>query len=248
MTKPVILLSANYETKEYETKPDFRPAVPSAYTDLVRQEGGIPLIVPFQKNDEDVETVLDRGDGVLMIGGPDVDPAYYGKERHPRTKMKYEKAQHFELELIRRAVRRGIPVMGICLGVQQINVALGGTLYQHLPEEIGETPRHHKLEEEKVRPRHMIRIEKGTLLYDIVGSEDLEVNSSHHQAIREVAGVLKVSARSVEDGVIEGVEPKERGRGGFVLGIQWHPEMMAEPGTAHVRLFSRLIAEARGKR
>jgi len=239
MTKPVVLLSANYDAKQGQ-----RPYIGRGYCESVGLAGGIPLIVPYHAGEGDIDAILERGDALIMTGGPDVDPALYGAAKHEKTVLKYEKAQVFDLEMVRRAHARGMPVLGICLGAQQVNVALGGTLHQHLPEDVGPEPRHHRVEGDDMGPQHMVRIERGTLLEEIVGTTEVLVNSFHHQAIREVAGVLKVSARSVEDGVIEGVESKTSGNG-FVLGIQWHPEIMAEPGTPHQKRFEALVNAAR---
>jgi putative glutamine amidotransferase len=236
MGRTVVLLSANYDRKN-----EWRNYVESSYTDSVRLAGGIPVIVPFQLRDEDIDEVLRRGDALIMTGGADVDPAEYGEGLHAKTVLKYEKAQQFDLEMVRRARGMGMPVLGICLGAQQINVACGGTLYQDVAEQMRTTLRHHRLDGEVGRPRHKARIEKGTLLHEIVGEEEMVINSSHHQAIKEVGKGLRISARSTEDEIIEAVEDSE---GRWFLGVQWHPEAMAERGSAHLRLFEALVERA----
>ncbi len=236
MSRTVILLNANYDAKH-----EFRAHLIPAYTDAVRRAGGIPLIVPYQSRDQDIERVLDCGGALIVTGGADIDPTHYGEARHAKTNLKYEKAQHFDLELARRARKRSMPVLGICLGAQQLNVAFGGTLYQDLREQVNTNVIHWSQGKGKPRPLHLVRIEPGTRLYDILGEDEIMTNSSHHQAIKKVGENLRVCAHCVKDDVIEAVEDTD---GKFFLGVQWHPETMAEPGTVHMKLFEALVAAA----
>lgn len=236
MKRPVILLNCNYDLKQ-----GFRPHVGAEYTRAVRLAGGIPLLLPYQSDEADIDTVLELAQGLVITGGGDVDPVHYGEPQHVKTMLKFEEAQRFDLELIRRARSRGIPVLGICLGAQQLNVACGGGLYQDIEEQLGCKVRHRRTEAESQRPRHAIRIQPDTLLYEIVGRRELMVNTSHHQAIRALGTGLRISAHATEDDVIEAVESTG---GGFFLGVQWHPEELAEPGTAHLKLFEALVAAA----
>ena len=236
MNKPVVLLSANYDASK-----ENHPYVVPAYTDAVRRAGGIPVIVPFQDSDDDIERLLDCGDALIMTGGADVDPVHYGEPRHPNTKLKLERSQHFDLELARRARRRDMPVLGICLGIQQMNVVCGGTLYQDIEEDPTTRTTHTHKDKTKPRPLHQVRIETGTLLHSIVGQDEITANSSHHQSIRDAGKGLTVSAYCVDDDIIEGIED---GACRFFVGVQWHPETMAEPDTPHLKLFEALVRAA----
>lgn len=236
MSRAIILLNANYDAKN-----EFRPYLIGAYADAVRRAGGIPLIVPYQNSDGDVERVLDCGDALIMTGGADIDPIHYGEAKHAKTNLKYEKAQRFDLELARRARKRDMPVLGICLGAQQLNVVCGGTLYQDLQEQVNTKVIHWREDKKKPRTLHPVRISSGTLLHGIMKEEEITANSSHHQAIKKVGERLRVCAHCVEDDVIEAVEGTD---GKFFLGVQWHPESMAKAGTVHMKLFEALVAAA----
>jgi len=236
MSRPVILLDVTYDPEK-----KFRPYLPAAYMDAVKRAGGIPIMVPYQAED-DIDRVLDLGDGLIMTGGPDVDPAYYDEAKHEKTKLKYEVAQPFDLELARRAHKRDMPVLGVCLGIQQLNVACGGSLYQDIEEQLGTHVIHWHADRTQPRPRHPVRIEPGTRLADVLGQLDIEANSSHHQAVKRVGESLRTVARCPEDNIIEAIEDSNAR---FFIGVQWHPETLAEPGTVHLRLFEALVSAAK---
>lgn len=207
------------------------------YCGAVDAAGGLPLPLPHAL--DRIEAYLDRIDGLVVTGGHfDVDPALFGDAgRHPTVKLK-EARTDFELTVTKAALVRDMPVLGICGGQQLLNVILGGTLIQHIPDEVPNALAH-----EQPNPRdeagHVVAIKSGTLLHDITGADELPVNSAHHQAAKDVADGVVVNA-SAPDGVIEGIED---GRYGFCLGVQWHPEFHINPGDA--KIFQAFVEAAR---
>jgi putative glutamine amidotransferase len=208
------------------------------YMDAVAKAGGVPIALPYQP--ALVDAYLDRVDGLLVTGGHfDIDPSLYGSSRrHATIRTKDERTQ-FEWTLTEKALVRDMPVFGICGGMQLLHVILGGTLIQHIPEEVQDALAH-----EQPNPRdeagHHVHIEAGTLLHLICGVDKLAVNSAHHQAPKDSPGGVRVSALA-PDGVIEGIESN---RHRFALGVQWHPEFLLQP--ADERIFAAFVAEAAG--
>lgn len=188
------------------------------YCTAVVNAGGIPF--PLIHDLDLVDSYLDLIDGLLITGGGhDVDPALYGvRDVHATVKLK-PKRTNFEMEMARKTLQKNLPFLGICGGQQLLNVALGGTLIQHIPDEVRDALEH-KQSHRRDEPAHIVKIEKGTLLYKIVGKQELSVNSVHHQAVKDVADGVVVNAKA-DDGIIEGIEaPAYK----FCLGLQWHPE------------------------
>jgi putative glutamine amidotransferase len=207
------------------------------YATAVIKAGGIPVLLP---NEPDMaESYMDMIDGLLVTGGDfDVDPAMFGEtNRHPTVKLK-EQRTDFELAMTRHAIEADMAVLGICGGQQLLNVALGGTLLQHIPDEI-ENALAHEQPNPRDEPGHAVTIAKDTLLYDIVGVTEMNVNSAHHQAVGQIGGETVINA-TAPDGVIEGIEVPELR---FVLGVQWHPEFEVDP--ADIRIFAAFIDAAR---
>jgi putative glutamine amidotransferase len=189
------------------------------YLRSVEQAGGVPLVLPALPA-ADAALVLERLDGLLLSGGDDVDPALYGRSPHPKLRDVDRRRDEFELALVREALRRDRPVLAICRGQQVLNVALGGTLLQDIPSELGVVA-DHDASGERTERRHAVEVLAHTRLHAILGRSDLDVNSIHHQAVDRLGEGLAISARSPRDGVIEGIEvPGAR----FVLAVQWHPE------------------------
>ncbi len=220
---PVIGVTLDSETSGgYSKFPWY--ALRENYMSALVGAGALP--VGLAHEDGAVGAYLDLIDGLVVTGGAfDVDPALFGDtERHQKVTLKSGRTD-FELAVTRAALERDMPVLGICGGQQLLNVALGGTLIQHLPDaEDG------ALAHEQPNPRdeagHKVRIEPGTLLRRIVGTGEMDVNSAHHQAVREPAPGCVVDAVA-PDGVIEGIEDANRR---FCLGVQWHPEFLISPG------------------
>jgi putative glutamine amidotransferase len=213
-------------------------AIRENYCNAVRRAGGLPVLLPHQP--DDAALYLDRINGLVVTGGGfDVDPALFGAaSRHPSVTTK-DRRTAFELAATRGALDRGMPVLGICGGQQLLNVALGGSLIQHIPDEVPDALPHRQ-----ANPRneagHKVRIVAGTLLHRIAGAEELAVNSAHHQAVKEAGPGVIVDARA-EDGVVEGIEDPRRG---FCLGVQWHPEF--EISAADRNIFRAFVAAAGG--
>lgn len=206
------------------------------YACAVSQAGGLPLLLP--PIGADVGAYLDRVDGLIISGGNfDIDPALFGASvRHPSVRTKDERTA-FEVSLVEGALRRDLPLLGICGGQQLLHVVLGGTLIQHIPDEVA-TPLAHEQPNPRDEPGHTVHIVAGTRLHAIVGADTLAVNSSHHQAAKDVPAGVVVNARA-PDGVIEGIEePRRR----FCLGVQWHPEFLLSD--ADRRLFASFVKEA----
>jgi putative glutamine amidotransferase len=237
MAQPVIGLTLDHEPPGgYSNFPWY--AIRENYCNAVRNAGGLPILLPHDP--DNASAYLEQIDGLIVTGGGfDVDPALFGaKARHPTIKTK-DRRTAFELAAAKGALEREMPVLGICGGQQLLNVALGGTLIQHIPDEVPNCVAHRQ-----TNPRneagHTVRVIAGTLLHRITGADSLGVNSAHHQAVKTAAPGLVIDAIA-EDGVVEGIEdPHHR----FCLGVQWHPEF--EINEADRRIFRAFVAVAGG--
>ncbi len=240
MKKPVIGITADIEQggeNEYSRFPWF--AIRENYCSAVAEAGGIPLPLPHDMSL--VEHYADMIDGLVVSGGNfDVDPALFGAtERHPKVTVKPGRTD-FEMAITRAILEDDKPIFGICGGQQLLAVALGGTLIQHIPDEVPNTLPH-----EQPGPRdragHGVVIEKGTLLHKIVGETHIPVNSAHHQSVKDVPAPALINAHA-PDGVVEGIEDPERR---FCIGVQWHPEFHISP--ADQRIYHAFIDACSGK-
>ena len=236
MSRPVIGITLDAEPPGgYSKFPWY--ALRENYCAAVARAGGLPVPLPHEP--ELAAEYLARIDGLIVTGGAfDVDPALFGaSERHATVKTK-DRRTEFELEIARLAVEADTPVLGICGGEQLLNVVLGGTLIQHIPDEVANALAH-----EQTNPRdqvgHAVKIVPGTLLHRVTGMLELDVNSAHHQAVKAVGPGVVVNATAA-DGVIEGIEDTRRR---FCLGVEWHPEFAISPGD--VRLFDAFVQAAR---
>ena len=215
----------------WDVRASFLPAV---YFQGVTAAGGVALLLPPQPVDAEIaDRVLDSLDGLLITGGNDVDPASYGQQPHPSTDKPAQHRDAWEFALLRAALKRQLPVLGICRGAQVLNVALGGTLHQHLPDVIGHSGHRAGNAVFSTLP---VRTVPGTQLADLVG-ESVDARCYHHQAIADLGDGLVVSGWDA-DGVIEGLELPGKG---FVVAVQWHPEESLDD----LRLFSAIVEAAR---
>lgn len=192
----------------------------AGYFDSVSAVGGLPLLIPPYSSDEELQDVMERVDGLVLAGcSLDLDPARLGMEPHPHTRPMPIRREDFDRRLCRVAVEMRLPILAIGSGMQTLNVVCGGTLYQHVLEEI---PRafHHRDPVERYN-RHIIEIVEGTRCFEVFGPGEIRVNSAHHMAINHVANHFQVAARS-PDGVIECIESVDPEW--FCMGVQWHPE------------------------
>ena len=192
--------------------------VPAGYADGVEAAGGIPVVIPPLRLTTDV---LDRVDGLVFSGGSDIDPAIYGQVRHPETLAVVRHRDESELDLLSAALERGMPVLGVCRGMQLLNVATGGTLVQHLAVSDGVV---HK-GPPGTFTTHDVAVTPGTRLHGLVG-DAVQVHSCHHQGIDRLGEGLVITAHA-PDGVVEGIETAGDG---FAVGVLWHPEEHAELG------------------
>jgi putative glutamine amidotransferase len=194
-----------------------RVALNSAYVRALTSAGLVSVVVPSILDPDAACAVLDRVQGLVLSGGEDVEPGRYGAAPHPKLGEIDAARDAVELALLAGAERRRVPVLAICRGIQILNVALGGTLYQDLASE-----RAGPIDHADPRSRHGLRIERSTLLHGVFDARAASVNSRHHQAIRDLAPALRATAWA-DDGVIEGVE-RRASNGPWTLAVQWHPE------------------------
>jgi putative glutamine amidotransferase len=216
--------------------PKLEVALATLYPEAIERAGGVPVIVPLLRPDA-IAALLDRVDGVCLPGGPDVQPSAYGEEPHPQLGPTEPRVDAVELALVKAADRRNLPILGICRGMQLLNVARGGTLHQHLPDVTGDQLQHRQVEHGSITTHHVETASHSRLRAALgEGGPRLEVNSFHHQAVRALGRNLAATAWA-EDGTIEAIEqPGER----LVMGVQWHAEGLRDHGP----LFDLLIEAA----
>jgi putative glutamine amidotransferase len=233
MRKPIIGIGSDINVTPGKRD---RAFVYTTYVDSLRRAGAIPVLIPPQP--ENAAEIVSDLDGIVLAGGDDFDPAGYGEERHPTVDPMDERRQQNDLSLARLARERGIPTLGICLGVQVMNVAAGGTLVQDINSQLETNIVHESDASDRVR--HDVMIESGTKLSKILPVRQLNVNSSHHQAIKDIGEGLRATAHA-PDGIVEGLEDP---RHPFYLGVQWHPEDMPGESSAS-SLFGAFVEAAR---
>jgi putative glutamine amidotransferase len=236
MGRPLIGVCAAIERASFGVWAD-EPAVllPLSYSRAIHGAGGmIAMLPPDQRASEDPGELLDRLDALVLGGGADIDPESQGVEAHPETVGSNPDRDRFEIALALGALERGLPLLGVCRGMQVLNVACGGTLDQHIPERLG-----HEIH----RPvpgswtEHDVRIEPGSLAAEAAGTERLTVKSHHHQGVERIAENLTASAWATDDDSVEAIES---GDGSFALGVLWHPEEDPED-----RVIPALVERAR---
>ena len=203
----------------------------SNYPDAIARAGGVPVVLPVIDDKALAESLLAKLDGIVFSGGPDVAPAEYGEEVLNETVYVDEVRDRSELLLARAALASGKPVLAICRGEQLMNVVLGGTLYQDIPTQVDTVVKHSGFD-------HRIGIEKGSVLYDLFGKDSLSVNSSHHQAVKDPAPGIVITAHA-PDGVVEAYEY------GNVLAVQFHPEKMVRTDDSWLVLFRYFVDRIR---
>ena len=240
---PIIGISAYSE--------DGRCQVNMTYVNSIRMAGGVPVVIPVTGDDAQIAAIIETIDGLVMTGGEDFDPLkWFGEEPVRGLGEVVPARDDYDVKLIRAAVAKGIPVLGICRGEQLMAVAFGGSLWQDIPSQIPTSyVKHRQSPTTGAYGTHSIDIEKGSVLARILGKEKAVVNSFHHQAIKDVPQGFKVVARSA-DGIIEAVERSGRIRGyedagAWILGVQFHPEVITNAGNPEfLPVFRTLVEEA----
>jgi putative glutamine amidotransferase len=235
VAKPVIGITTYLTTASWSYWELEAALIPASYVRSVVRAGGVPLLVPPTGPGEGLEETLEAVDGLVFSGGSDLDPELYGADAHPETVGVFRERDEFELDLMRAALARDLPVLAICRGSQVLNVALGGDIEQHVPDRVGSDT--HK-EVPGVFAEHDVEVLPGTRLASIVG-ERVPVKSHHHQSYEELGSGLRVSARA-EDGTPEALEDPARR---FTIGVLWHPEEGED-----LALFGALVREASAHR
>ncbi|MDD3431632.1 MAG: membrane dipeptidase [Bacteroidales bacterium] len=231
---PCIGLSANFDDKQ--------ALMAKAYFEALAKAGGSPLIVPPFKGKEQIESLLDRLDAIIFTGGGDFDPALLGEEPHVALGSYNSVRDEFELLLLKLALDKQLPILGICRGIQLINLGMGGSLYQDIYSQHRRQCINHSQSTERSETSHYVELMPDTLLHSLFVKDKLAVNSFHHQGIKELAEGLKVSALS-SDGIIEAVESNIDKA---ILGLQWHPEcLVSDNKDSMLPVFSWLVKEAR---
>ncbi|MDF2723046.1 MAG: peptidase c26 [Paenibacillus sp.] len=231
--KPIIAITANYE--------DDGAMLKHSYAERILQAGGVPVVVPFGYGEEEVSALCRITDGLMLTGGPDIDPGHYGEEPLTGLGRVTPERDRLELLLIREYRAANKPIFAICRGEQVLNVAFGGTLYQDIYSQC------RTLQHSQKAPRshlsHRVKVEADSRIGRIAGVGEFKVNSFHHQAIKQAAPGMRITAKS-EDGIVEAIEHEtER----FVVGVQWHPEETAGSDDISGKLFEAFVEACSGK-
>jgi putative glutamine amidotransferase len=221
-------------------------AVRDTYAGAIRTAGGLPVVLPVADGDPGViAEYLGAVEGLLLPGGGDVAPAYYGEARDERCEEPDRERDFFEIHLARAALEGRTPILGICRGLQVLNVVGGGTLYQDVACRPGTSPQHAASREDRRKPIHPVHILPGTRLHAIMGVSESLVTSTHHQFVKDLAPGFRITAESPEDGAVEGIENPAHP---FLVAVQWHPERMYQDHPEHLALFRALVAAAKEMR
>ena len=233
MTKPVIALNADYRAANGNQ--NALSYVPAGYYDALLEAGALPMILPPYESEEDIQQALDMVDGVLLVGGADLDPRRDGWMLHPSVRPLDERRENSDRLLARLACERRTPVFGIGLGMQLLNITCGGTLFLHIPEDLPDALPH----KDPLDPshRHTLELAPGSIMDRVYGDGELRVNSWHHMAIDELAAGFEATARC-PDGVIEAIESRQGEW--FAMGTQFHPEA-STASALDLRIFEEFL-------
>jgi putative glutamine amidotransferase len=236
--KPLIGINASFSSQTTESA---NITVKSSYVDAVTSAGGIPVILPPVEDISLAESLVNHCDGFIFIGGPDINPKRYNEDPHPTFNPLAERRENYDFAVIEEVLRKKKPFLAVCLGHQEINVALGGTLIQDIAAETS-SPVQHSMKHSPHYGRHDVIVEKNCKLHDLVGTTTLSTNTSHHQAVEKPGKGLRITSRCT-DGTIESVELEDYP---FGIGVQWHPEKLIDE-KAHLSIFQGLIKAASKK-
>lgn len=237
--KPIIGISTSILTMENGMMPGLdRVYVNEDYVKAVEKAGGVPLLLPPIANEEDIKLQCELCDGFIFSGGVDVNPIYYGEEPHMKLSSTNSELDKYQVALCKLIIEKDKPFLGICRGHQILNVSLGGTLFQDLSE-ISDKTLKHVQQSKRSDVSHKISIEEDSILFELFGRE-IFVNSYHHQSVGKVGKNLEVIAKA-SDGVVESIQLKNNK---FVLGVQWHPEMLLTKSDEMLSLFKKLVEKS----
>lgn len=236
-TRPVIGVTPWYD---YDNRTTY---IKNGYCEGINKAGGLAFLIPLTLEEEVLDCIVEKCDGFLISGGPDVDAKHYGEKNLPFNEDISPYRDFLEMYIIKKAIELNKPLLGICRGIQIMNVTMGGTLYQDIHSQIKEKELiKHSQAAPKWYPTHEINIEAGTKLWRIFKKQSIGVNSYHHQAVKDVAPGFIVSSRA-EDGIIESIELQNHI---FAIGVQWHPELMWQENSEHLKLFEYFVEYCSG--
>ncbi|MDZ7615601.1 MAG: gamma-glutamyl-gamma-aminobutyrate hydrolase family protein [Patescibacteria group bacterium] len=236
--KPVIGVNADYRSARKDV-PAFS-YLAAGYFDSIQKAGGIPVVLPPLEEQDDLEQLLDHLDGVVLVGGADLDPRRDGYMLHPSVRLMDSRREEFDRTLMRCVAQRKLPVLGIGCGMQLLNVMLGGTLHLHIPEDLPRALPHR----DNIDPthRHALEVVMGSIMERVYGEGEIRVNSMHHMAVDDLAPGFSVTARC-PDGVVEAIESTQGDW--FAIGTQFHPQ--SESASAlDLRIFEEFVAGITG--
>jgi putative glutamine amidotransferase len=211
--KPIIGISSNLKEQFLSVSTD--------YIQAITEFGGVPLVIP-NLQEEAIESIVQQIDGLILTGGGDIDPTLFGEEPLQGLGNITPERDAFEIAIIQKMLKLNKAILGICRGIQILNIAVGGDMYQDIDTQMEKRLLQHTQQSPRWHASHFVQVKKGSMLSDIVQMEKFKVNSFHHQAIRKIPNEFEVSAFA-SDGMIEAFESKIHS---FVMGVQWHPECM----------------------
>ncbi len=234
-SRPLIGITAGYSYSEGYL------FVKDGYYNGIIEAGGIPVALPFTQDTDLLDAILERCDGILLSGGPDLDARLFGEDNLPSNGEISPCRDFLEIHIAKKAIEGNKPVLGVCRGIQVMNVAMGGSIYQDIHSQIKNREiLKHSQNAPKWYPTHIVKLEEGTRLRECFGIGNLDVNSFHHQAVKDAAPGFKVTS-TAHDGIIEAIEFSCNK---FAVGVQWHPELMWQKDDRHLRLFEELVKAA----
>lgn len=242
--KPIVGVPSAFQEPEDEFGRG-ASVVPQSYLRALEVAGAAPLLIPITERESTLRALYAHIDGLLLVGGVDIDPARYGESPHPALGKVDAQRDWVELTITPWALADGLPVFGICRGIQTLNVVAGGPLWQDITAQAPEALRHTYYPDHPYnRLSHSVQLERGSRLAKILGDLEVKVNSLHHQAIKEMGAGLHATARA-PDGMIEGIESND---GAWVVGVQWHPEWLLEDVPRMKRLFEGFVIACKERR
>lgn len=241
MNKPIIGISTSVLVDEGDGFPGYeRIYVNKDYVSSVISAGAVPLMIPMDATEENLRQTLELVDGMIFSGGHDIAPIRYGEEPHQKLQEICPERDDFDFLLYRLAKEHSLPILGICRGFQLMNVSEGGKLYQDLSLKNTESLKHSQGHGPSI-PTHTVKVEPGSKFYEILGKEEIRVNSFHHQAVKSTSENVAISGKAL-DNVVEAIELKNYP---FGLGVQFHPEMLQAKEEDMKKIFSALVSAAK---